>query len=216
MERPAHNPVTNPTCNKVTLFLAGCVLTTVVIACSTGQKAVVTDSNEVQSRIAVKRVTTEDRNKYDEIKRLILAKEYLVAEAELERFTTEYPNNAGAWANLGLVYSETNRLEKAEQALEKTIALNGKTAPLYSRLAMVYKKRGKIDDSLEMYRKALEIAPDHENTHYNIAILYDIYLQDIAKAIEHLESYIELGGQGDKGAKIWFKQLKRAQKRANM
>jgi len=201
---------------KLTLFLAGYALTIVVIGCSTGQKAVLTDSNEAQSGTAVKRVTADGRNKYDEIKRLILVKEYFVAEAELMRFTTEYPNNAGAWANLGLVYSETHRLEKSEQALEKSIALNGKTAPLYARLAMVYKKRGKIDDSLKMYQRALEIAPDHANTHYNIAILYDIYLQDIARAIEHLERYIELGGQEDKGAKIWLKQLKRALKRANI
>ena len=46
------------------------------------------------------------------------------------------------------------------------------------------KLQGKLVKALETYRKAIEVDADNEKAHYNIAILYDLYLQDKSSTIK--------------------------------
>ena len=59
------------------------------------------------------------------------------------------------------------------------------------------------------YKEAIENKNDYAIAHYNLALLYDIYFQDVAKAIPHYEKYMELINNEDKNTADWLEQIKR-------
>ena len=64
----------------------------------------------------------------------------------------------------------------------------------YANLANAYLQKGDIDKSIEINKKALEIAPDFGLVHNNIAYAY--YLKgEYQKAIAHCDKARELGFQ---------------------
>lgn len=145
----------------------------------------------------------------DEIKQLILQKQYPQAEARLRLRLVKSPRDAVAWANLGLVLSETNRVDLAEKALRKAVDINVNFVAAHVRLAAVLKRQGKIQASLEFNKKAIEIDPRNTYAHYNLAILYDLYYEDPVNAYAHLTKYLAETEQDDKEAAVWLKQLRR-------
>ncbi len=58
---------------------------------------------------------------------------------------------------LGNVYFDSDRLEKAEYAYEKAIELNEEHVNAQHNLAVVYKKRGKIKESVDQRKKAQKV-----------------------------------------------------------
>ncbi|MCI0507312.1 MAG: tetratricopeptide repeat protein [Gammaproteobacteria bacterium] len=158
-------------------------------------------------------VEPSDVQKYEEVRQHILNKEYAVAEAKLQAIVAKYPNHSGAWANLGLIYSETNRLELAEKALQKSLELDNKNAGVYLRLALVYKDQGKLVEALKTNQQAIAVDANNAKAHYNIAILYDLYLQDSPAAITHLKKYMDISGKTDDATIAWIRQLERDEKR---
>jgi tetratricopeptide (TPR) repeat protein len=154
-------------------------------------------------------INPSDKKKYDEVRQHLLNKEFPMAEAKLQAIIANYPNHSGAWANLGVIYSETNRLELAEKALKKSIALNSNSAQIYLRLGLVYKKQGKLVEALKMYKQSIEIDANNAKAHYNMAILYDLYMQDRPAAITHLKKYVSISGKKDDETIAWIKQLER-------
>ncbi|NOZ52241.1 MAG: tetratricopeptide repeat protein [Gammaproteobacteria bacterium] len=161
-------------------------------------------SNTVQSPQSV----VNNSVSFAEIKQLMLKKQYPMAEAKLRLRIVKLPNDAMAWANLGLVLNETNRTNKAEQALRKAVSINAHFVAAYVHLAAVLKRQGKIRQSLDVNKKAIDIDPQYANAHYNLAILYDLYYDDVPKAYEHLSRYLE-NVSDDKIASAWLKQLGR-------
>jgi tetratricopeptide (TPR) repeat protein len=60
--------------------------------------------------------------------------------------------------------------------------------------AVVLRKRGKFDEAVNSYHEALRADPALKTAHYNMALIYDFYLNDRMKAQLHYERYVELGG----------------------
>ena len=191
-----------------------------LLACSTTGKhkehaanASSAKKNGEDAKIAT--LNLQDKEKYDEIKQLIINEDFPKAEANLRNFLLKYPNFSGAWANLGVVYSETERLDQAEKALQKAIELDDSIAPVYARLAYVYRIQGKIQEAVGAYEKSLEKNPQYASAHYNLALLYDLYLQEPEKALLHLKAYINITGAKEKDAETWLKQVEKSAAGAN-
>ena len=66
-----------------------------------------------------------------------------------------------------------------------------------------------------MYRKALAADEGHVNSHRNIAILYEIYLGDKPKALQHYRRYLELVGGEQREVTLWIADLERRVKRSS-
>lgn len=131
------------------------------------------------------------------------------AEQALSALTQYAPQLSGPYANLGIVYHRTGRTKEAIEALNRAIALNPRRAVYYNELGIVYRQDGKFSDAQRQYRKALDAEPDYALAHLNIAILYDLYLQDPKQALPHYQRYQQLLPAADGVVAKWIIDLQR-------
>ena len=133
---------------------------------------------------------------------------YPEAERALLGLTRAHPELSGPYANLGVVYFRLGKLPEATQALKRAIDINPERAAYYNQLGVVYRQSGQFDQAREAYDKALRVDPNYRRAHLNLGILYDLYLQDLGKALQHYERYQALASPADAQVAKWIIDLK--------
>ncbi len=137
------------------------------------------------------------------------------AESILLNFTKHQPELAGPWANLGLIQLKQNNIDEAEELVKKAIAKNPDMTQALHLLAIIENKRGNIKKSEQLYLQAIQHKPNYAIAHYNLALLYDIYLQKRELAIIHYQKYLALIDYKDQRTADWLNELNRLQERGN-
>ncbi len=130
------------------------------------------------------------------------------AESSFIRMTEIQPDLAGPWANLALVYLKQNQKEKAEQNIQIALNKNPNMAQALNLAGYLKNQKGEISDSKSLYEKAIINKPDYALAHYNLALIYDIYLQNIPMAIKYYQLYLSLIDYKDEKTKDWVEELK--------
>ena len=92
--------------------------------------------------------------------------------------------------------------------VQKALQLNPAYAQAYNLRAQLNLSDGRISDARSDYLSALQYRPDYAIAEYNLALLYDVYYQDIAEAIRHYETYLSLIGQQDETTLEWVRHLR--------
>lgn len=136
-------------------------------------------------------------------------KDYARAEEELTRLARATPQDPQVLLNLGIVYSRTERLVEAVDALEAATQLAPKAATAHNELGIAYRKSGEFARAAGAYREAIRLQPDFAYAHYNLGVLLDVYLRQHSAALTHYESYLALAGAEDKKVQSWVKDLRR-------
>ncbi len=131
------------------------------------------------------------------------------AEVLLQQLTTEYPKLSGPFLNLGIVYRRLDRDSDAEKAFSDAIKVNTLNLDAYNQLALLMREQGRFSEAEAEYKKAIAIWPKHAPSHKNIGILYDLYLGDFAKALNHFEIYQYLQSEPNRQMAGWIIDLKR-------
>jgi Flp pilus assembly protein TadD len=137
-------------------------------------------------------VNAESRQMYQQALTALGAGRYPEAERALLAVIRREPELAGPRANLGILYARTGHPAQAVESLKQAISLNPDRAAYYNELGMVSRREGRFDEARRYYAKALDLDPNYAYAHLNIGILYDLYLQDTAKAMQHYQRYREL------------------------
>ncbi|MCF6211143.1 MAG: tetratricopeptide repeat protein [Gammaproteobacteria bacterium] len=133
---------------------------------------------------------------------LDMAKDILVA------FTKKRPELAGPWANLGLIKIKNNDLDAAEKLLKIAVEKNPKMAQAFNLLGFIENKRENLQQARQFYIQAIQYKNDYAIAHYNLALLYDTYFQEIEKSILHYQRYLELIDYSDQETIDWLDELK--------
>lgn len=189
----------------IALNMAGCATSSV----PTGTRVVTAPAATEQKAEAV--VSPVVQRDFASALSAIKLGRYQDAERVLLALTREHPELSGPYANLGIAYHRLGRLPEAMEFLKKAIEINPDRAAYYNQLGIVYRQSGQLDKARESYARALEVDPLYLNAHLNIGILYDLYLQEHGKALQHYERYQTLMPAADAQVNKWIVDLKQRQ-----
>jgi tetratricopeptide (TPR) repeat protein len=132
------------------------------------------------------------------------------AESIFQDIINNKPYLAGPYCNIALIRFKDAKYQESLDLINKAIGLSENIAQAYNLRAQILIKMGKINEAKSDYLKAVNLDQNYANAHYNLALLYDIYLQDIPQAINHYEKYLSLLTQPDKVTQQWVDHLKGA------
>ena len=164
---------------------------------------------ETKKEPAVKPVNPNAARDYNEALTTMRQEDYQQALVLLKRMTEKYPELSGPHTNIGIIHYRAGRLKEAQQAFNKAVAINPENAAAYNHLAIAQREDGLFNEAEQSYLKAIEQQPDFANAHLNLGILYDIYLLQLDKALQHYERYQSLQETEDATVKNWIIGLKR-------
>lgn len=155
-------------------------------------------------------LTKLHQSEYEKGLDLMKAKSYDQAHIIFTKLTTSYPNLAGAYVNLALIYNAKSDGNKAELTISKALEINPNNVDALIQMAVLSQKSGRFKDVERYLLTAEAIESSNQIVQYNLAVLYEIYLQQYDDAINHYENYLALTSNDDKETvKRWIQLLER-------
>ena len=137
-------------------------------------------------------------------------------EAAISQFAAiaqTHPNLAGAFTNMGLIYLAGGDHEEAAKNLLQATTIKPDDVVAQTHLGVAYRHLGKFQEAKTAYDMALKTNPKYPFAHLNAGILYDIYLSDLARALNHYQQYQALTNGKDKLVDKWIIDLQRRLKK---
>ena len=141
-------------------------------------------------------------------RRALKKKDYKKADALLDSVVETSSDLAGPWVMKGDIALLQKRESDAATFYQNAIEANKLNVNAYTKLAKTLRLLGRYQESLNTYVAALEVWKDFPEAHLNLAVLYDIYLNDPLLAQRHMEAYQFLTKEKDKTVAGWLEEIK--------
>lgn len=125
------------------------------------------------------------------------------------------PDKPFVFTNLGLAFLKLQQPDEAEQAFLQAIERNSRDAVAYNHLGILQRQKGQFEDARKRYQRAIDIDEDYARAHLNLGILFDIYLQDLDKALRQYQKYQVLTNGEDTQVAGWIVDIERRLKTTN-
>jgi len=93
---------------------------------------------------------------------------------------------------IGTLYHKQNKLNQAEESIQRSLDLNPKNADSYNILGMISNRLGNYDDAIKYFRRAIELAPERAAFKFNLANIYRTHLKEYKKAAELYEQSLNI------------------------
>ncbi|MCM0611861.1 hypothetical protein KFJ24_05150 [Marinobacter sediminum] len=123
--------------------------------------------------------------------------------------TPTNPEVAMKYALEGKRAYEQGRNMAAVEAWHQAFELNPEDAVTVNNLALLLKEEHRFEEAVRLLEAGLQYSPDVAQLHYNLAVIAELYLLDLEKALVHYEEYREISGAGDKTVAGWIADLQR-------
>jgi len=186
--------------NYIKLFVVSLLLT----SCATTTETSIVSS----SGLSPFEQSDSERKEYKKALTLLNNNKLNAAKDVFQQFKENRPELAGPYANLAIIALKKNEPEKALELVKVALTKNPNLAQALNLLAYLEQVSGEIKKAEKHYKEAIKNKNDYAIAHYNIALLYDVYLQDIESAIPHYEQYMKLINHEDKSTADWLEQIK--------
>jgi tetratricopeptide (TPR) repeat protein len=153
---------------------------------------------------------------FDEARRALKGGHAAEAERGFLALAGSNPELGGPHANLGLIYRQAGKLAEAAAEFEQAVRLSPQQPLYFNELGVTQRQRGEFDKARDAYEKALALDPNYAAAHLNLGILYDLYLWNSARALEHYDRYLALSPGGDDKVKKWVADIKNRSQKHSM
>jgi cytochrome c-type biogenesis protein CcmH/NrfG len=142
------------------------------------------------SRVAQQGGSTENRNPAED--QHDHSAEVSAKILQLEQYIEQHPEDAGAWAQLGNVFFDSNQVKNAIEAYEKSLALEPGEIGVITDLGVMYRRDNRPQKAVEAFDRAILLDPTFETARFNkgIVLLHD--LKDVEGGITAWEKIVEL------------------------
>ena len=146
---------------------------------------------------------------YDKALDLMRSKQYDKALQQMENLAAHNPLYSGPLVNQGLIYLQMGKYNNAEKTLEAAVQVNNLNPYAWDALGTALRYQGKFDASRKAYEHALSLDNQYARAHFNLAVLAELYLQDLTLALEHYQRYQSLQLTPDPAVSHWIVDLSR-------
>jgi TPR repeat protein len=123
---------------------------------------------------------------------LPLSQEQTQTLAALIQATKATPDNVNAWTQLGHFYFDTAQHEKAIQAYEKSLELDGSRPDVWTDLGVMYRRAGDPARAVQCFDKALALNDRHEVALFNKGVVLMHDLNDSQSALKAWEKLVQV------------------------
>lgn len=120
-----------------------------------------------------------------------------------------YPDYPGVWVNLAISQYHQQQQQDSWQSIKRAEALDPAFCPVHAVKGLLARKQGQFQQALNSYHKALDCNPTDWLSHKNVAILYDLYQQDLTKALHHYRIVQAQQPDQDEQLAMWISDLER-------
>ncbi|MEH6344170.1 MAG: tetratricopeptide repeat protein [Bermanella sp.] len=131
------------------------------------------------------------------------------AELILKKMISHYPQLAGPYANLGVVFTRQKKWNEAKKVLLEGELKNPKNIKILNQLGYVYRNSGDFKKAEKTYLKAIKKAPGETAAYINVGILYDIYMGDFNQASRYYQKYQTMLSKPDRKVAGWIVDINR-------
>ncbi len=114
----------------------------------------------------------------------------------LEGIVSREPENRNAWVQLGHNFFDANQPMKAIDAYGKALELEANDANILTDQGVMYRRVGWYDKAITNFEKANALDRSHQQSLYNLGVVYRYDLQDFEKAIDAWSRFIALNPSG--------------------
>jgi len=153
------------------------------------------------------RVAPAVRADYENAIRLLEQRQFDQGIPLLLKVTQSAPDISAPHVDLGIAYSRSGDLEKAQASLQRAVEINPRQPVAYNELGMVYRRKGDFTAARASYEKALALYPGFHFARLNLAILCDRYLADLPCALDNYQAY-QQAVPDDKQAAMWVADVR--------
>ena len=136
------------------------------------------------------------------------AGDFAEAEFGFKELVLLYPEYPGAYVNLAIIHTKNENDAATRAAIDAALALDAKHPAALNQLGMLLRRNGNFLEAEAAYLKAVTVSPDYALAHYNLGVLYELYLQRLDAALQQFEAYQSLVGE-DKQVAKWITDLRR-------
>ena len=119
-----------------------------------------------------------------------------------------YPDFTAPLLNLAILRAKAGRTSEAESALLQALERDPRNVLACNMLGVLYRDAGRFEEARQAYERALAIDSSAADTHRNLGILYDLYLQEPRKALVHYELYRRHGGEESAEVERWLADIR--------
>ena len=127
----------------------------------------------------------------------------------LARLSLDAPDKPRLFTNLGLAHFQLQQSELAEQAFQQAIERDPDDAVAHNHLGILQRRQGRFQDALVEYQRAIKIDAKYAGAHLNLGILFDLYLQDLEKALQQYQKYQALVSEENSQVAGWIVDIQR-------
>ena len=187
----------------LTKLLALVVLVALLANCGSAP----TKPNDATVQAGIELLTPAQRAQYQKALKAMTEQDYAKAADLLEALAPLQPKVDELPINLALALYHQGDLEGAVGTLTQ---LNNPHRPeAWNIKGLVAQKSGQFQQAKVHFESALSVNSQYSNALYNLALLYDVYLQDVPNAVAYYSQYVAINPD-DEQTKDWLSQLQSA------